>query len=294
MFDKSPQPVLAQYKGLLFENSRNYKEDFSLFLGGECERWWKFRSYGAKECMMSWTSLLGGYAQNGMNEEVSKSFLTMRMERVKPNPFTWLFLELWRMKEAAKVFEQIDVRDSVAWSAMLAGYAQIGDSEGASKIFIGFTYAQHGHAKKAIKPQDSAAYVLLSNIFAAAGNWHERRNVRKLMEKRKVKKEAGYRWIEVKNETHSFLASDLSHFMTLLIDEHKETILSQHSERLAIAFRLTDTPPGTALQIVKNPKARINSHTVIELISLNEGRDIIMRDTNCFHHFKARSFYCGD
>ena len=62
-----------------------------------------------------------------------------------------------------------------------------------------------------LEPQHSAAYVLLSNIYAAAGNWHEKVNVRKLMDKRKVKKEPGYSWIEVKNKTYSSLAGDLSH-----------------------------------------------------------------------------------
>jgi len=51
-----------------------------------------------------------------------------------------------------------------------------------------------------LEPQDSAAYSLLSNIYAAAGNWHEKVNVRKLMDKRKVKKEPGYSWIEVEKQ----------------------------------------------------------------------------------------------
>nr|XP_028945195.1 pentatricopeptide repeat-containing protein At2g27610 [Malus domestica] len=47
-----------------------------------------------------------------------------------------------------------------------------------------------------LQPHDSAAYVLLSNIYAAAGNWQERAKVRKLMDERKVKKQPGYSWIE--------------------------------------------------------------------------------------------------
>lgn len=159
-----------------------------------------------------------------------------------------------------------------------------------------------------LQPQDSAAYVLLSNIYAATGNWQERAKVRKLMDKRNVKKEAGYSWIEVKNKTYSFLAGDLSHPLSDRIyskleelsivlkeagyqpdtnyvlhdveEEHKESILSQHSERLAIAFGLIATPPGTPIQIVKNLRVCGDCHTVIKLISMLEARDIVVRDSN--------------
>ena len=87
---------------------------------------------------------------------------------------------------------------------------------------------------------------------------------------------------------------DNNYVLQDIADEHKETILSQHSERLAIAFGLIATPSGTALQIVKNLRVCGDCHTVIKLISLIEGRDIVVRDTNRFHHFKAGSCSCGD
>ena len=40
---------------------------------------------------------------------------------------------------AAKVFELIEEKDIVAWSAMLAGYAQTGDTEGAVEVFLQLT-----------------------------------------------------------------------------------------------------------------------------------------------------------
>ncbi|KAL8136815.1 hypothetical protein V2J09_002816 [Rumex salicifolius] len=134
-----------------------------------------------------------------------------------------------------------------------------------------------------LRPQHSAAYVLLSNIYAATGNWNERAKVRSLMDKRKVKKEAGYSWIVLKNQTHAFLAGDRSHPLSNLIysklqelstrlkdmgcrpdtnfvlhdieDELKKRMLFQHSERLAVVLRLISTPNGTPLQIEKNLRA---------------------------------------
>ncbi|KAK0602191.1 hypothetical protein LWI29_031212 [Acer saccharum] len=76
---------------------------------------------------------------------------------------------------------------------------------------------QAGEKLISLQPQDSAAYVLLSNMYAAAGHWQERAEVRKLMDERNVKKEAGYSWIEVKNKTYSFLAGDRSHPLSVRI-----------------------------------------------------------------------------
>lgn len=126
----------------------------------------------------------------------------------------------------------------------------------------------------------------------------------------------------MKNKTYTFLAGDVSHPRSNQIyakleelscqlkgagyqpdtsyvfqdvdEEHKEAILSQHSERLAIAFGLIGTPPGTPLQIVKNLRVCGDCHTVIKLISILEGRDIVVRDSNRFHHFKGGLCSCGD
>eukprot|EP00268_Persea_americana_P058842 TRINITY_DN7160_c0_g1_i4.p1 TRINITY_DN7160_c0_g1~~TRINITY_DN7160_c0_g1_i4.p1 ORF type:complete len:328 (-),score=68.07 TRINITY_DN7160_c0_g1_i4:1792-2637(-) len=173
-----------------------------------------------------------------------------------------------------------------------------------------------------LEPQDSAAYVLLSNIYAAAGKWEEKTNVRKLMDERKVKKEAGSSWIEVKHKTHSFVARDRSHPLADQIyakleelnsklkdagyhpdtnfvlhdveEENKEEMLSRHSERLAIAFGLISTPAAIPLQIVKNLRVCGDCHAVIKLISQIERRDIVVRDSNRFHHFSGGSCSCGD
>ncbi|KAL5710674.1 hypothetical protein ACHQM5_021210 [Ranunculus cassubicifolius] len=173
-----------------------------------------------------------------------------------------------------------------------------------------------------LEPHDSSAYILLSNMYSAAGKWEERGKVRKLMDERNVKKEAGYSWIEVKNRTHSFKASDRTHpstdriyakleelrirlkdagycpdtsFVLHDIEEvRKEVVLSQHSERLAIAFGLISTPSGTPLQIMKNLRVCGDCHTVFKLLSKTEKRDIVVRDSNRFHHFKNGSCSCGD
>ncbi|QHN91743.1 Pentatricopeptide repeat-containing protein [Arachis hypogaea] len=62
-----------------------------------------------------------------------------------------------------------------------------------------------------LDPQDSSAYVLLSNVYANAAMWGEVAKVRNIMKNYKLKKEPGCSWIEVRNEVHAFLVGDKAH-----------------------------------------------------------------------------------
>eukprot|EP01018_Ginkgo_biloba_P011243 Gb_34299 [translate_table: standard] len=62
-----------------------------------------------------------------------------------------------------------------------------------------------------LEPKDAGNYVLLSNIYAAAGRWDDVAKVRSTMKDRRLKKTPGYSLIEVNNKVHSFLVGDRSH-----------------------------------------------------------------------------------
>jgi hypothetical protein len=79
-----------------------------------------------------------------------------------------------------------------------------------------------------------------------------------------------------------------------LEEEEKESILCGHSEKLAIAFGLINTPPDTIIRITKNLRACGDCHNATKFISKIVGRSIIVRDTNRFHHFKDGVCSCGD
>ncbi|CBI28351.3 unnamed protein product, partial [Vitis vinifera] len=305
--------------------------------------------------LVSWNSMISGYAQHGCGKKSLKIFEEMRSKNLELDGITFIGVisactHAGLVNEGQRYFDLM-VKDyhivptMEHYSCMVDLYSRAGMLEKAMDLINKMPFpagatiwrtllaacrvhlnVQLGElaAEKLIslQPQDSAAYVLLSNIYATAGNWQERAKVRKLMDMKKVKKEAGYSWIEVKNKTFSFMAGDLSHPQSDRIylkleelsirlkdagyypdtkyvlhdveEEHKEVILSQHSERLAIAFGLIATPPGTPIQIVKNLRVCGDCHTVIKLISKIEGRDIVVRDSNRFHHFKGGSCSCGD
>ncbi|KAL5219362.1 hypothetical protein ABZP36_020046 [Zizania latifolia] len=79
------------------------------------------------------------------------------------------------------------------------------------------------------------------------------------------------------------------------IDEDaKARALMYHSERLAIAFGLVSTPPGTLLRVIKNLRICGDCHNAVKLIAKVTGREIVVRDNKRFHHFKDGACSCGD
>lgn len=94
-------------------------------------------------------------------------------------------------------------------------------------------------------------------------------------------KEAGY----VPEKSEVLLNTD---------EEEKETALSLHSEKLAIAFGLISTNPGTPIRVVKNLRVCADCHTATKFISKVYKREIIVQDRNRFHRSKDGSCSCKD
>ncbi|GAB2274625.1 Pentatricopeptide repeat-containing protein At2g27610, variant 2 [Dionaea muscipula] len=305
--------------------------------------------------LVSWNSMISGYAQYGDGPKALEVFKEMQSRNMKMDGVTLIAVvsactHAGLVAEGQKYFDIMVKEHHINptmehYACMVDLYGRSGLLDKAMELVNEMPFKAGGKvwrtllgaccvhrnvelgklaAEKVIllQPQDPAAYVLLSNLYAACGNWRDRGEVRKLMDKQKLKKETGYSWIEVKNKTYSFLAGDCSHPLADQIylkleelslrlkdagykpdtqyvlhdveEEHKEIILSQHSEKLAIAFGLISTPPGTAIQIVKNLRVCGDCHAVIKLISRLEEREIIVRDSRRFHHFKGGICSCGD
>ncbi|CAN6167324.1 unnamed protein product [Urochloa humidicola] len=180
-----------------------------------------------------------------------------------------------------------------------------------------------GHRLIEAAPNDHAGYVLLSNIYALDGNWGGVHKVRKLMLDRSVLKIPGSSSLELNGVIHEFVSGDKSHSrkrdiykmlskirqqlkntgytpdtsqVLLDIDDEdvKESSLALHSEKLAIAFGLISTAPGTPIRVVNNLRICGDCHNAIKLLSKIYGRNIIVRDASRFHHFREGSCSCGD
>jgi pentatricopeptide repeat protein len=171
-------------------------------------------------------------------------------------------------------------------------------------------------------PQSAGAYVQLANIYAAANQWADVSRVRRWMKDNAVVKTPGYSWVEIKGVIHEFRSNDRLHPQLHLIhgkleqleermkamgyvpdldfalhdveESLKVQMLMRHSEKLAIAFGLISTAPGLTLRIFKNLRICGDCHNAAKLISKIEDREIILRDTTRFHHFRGGHCSCGD
>ncbi|XP_021290429.1 pentatricopeptide repeat-containing protein At1g04840 [Herrania umbratica] len=173
-----------------------------------------------------------------------------------------------------------------------------------------------------LEPKHPGSYVFLSNVYAAVGRWEDVERVRMLMQNRAVDKDPGWSYIEVGGEVHSFVAGDHAHkhareiYLKLeeivagtrqhgympetgwvlhnIEEEEKEDALGSHSEKLALAFALIRTSPGTTIRIVKNLRVCGDCHSLMKYASKMSQREIVLRDIKRFHHFKDGACSCGD
>eukprot|EP01018_Ginkgo_biloba_P029573 Gb_20749 [translate_table: standard] len=125
--------------------------------------------------LVSWTTMITGYAQCGYDEQALKLFCQMLSTGMKPNEFTFgiilracaglaalhqgkqvhacitksgfksdvfaasalldMYAKCGEMEDAREIFEEMPERNVVSWNAMIAGYVQNGDGEEALKLF---------------------------------------------------------------------------------------------------------------------------------------------------------------
>ncbi|KAG9134404.1 hypothetical protein Leryth_025728 [Lithospermum erythrorhizon] len=218
------------------------------------------------------------------------------------------------LQEALQLVESMPMKpNAVIWGSLLrACHAH-------KNTTVGVKVTQH---LLELDPRDGGNYVFLSNLYASMNRWSDVDMCRKLMIDRGVHKTPGCSAIELDNIVHEFVAGDTSHpqfpqinaFLediaielqknsyepdttSVLHDiehEEKETAVRYHSERIAVAFGLMNTPPGKVIRVVKNLRTCNDCHSAIKLISLVYKREIIMRDRNRFHHFRNGLCSCND
>ncbi|KAM7252513.1 hypothetical protein ACFE04_024396 [Oxalis oulophora] len=275
---------------------------------------------GQKPDSVSFVSLLSACSQVGLLDEGKFFFDSMsRVHGIEPKlehyaSMITLLGRAGKLDEAYTMIKQMKYEpDACVWGALLST-ARIQKSlafgeVAAKKLFM-------------LEPHNPGNYVLLSNIYASKGMWAEVDNVRGTMVNKGLRKNPGCSWIEVKRKVHMLLAGDKSHPQMMQISEKlnelgtkmkesgyipdtefvmqdveeqdKEQILCGHSEKLAVVFGILNTSPGTPLQVTKNLRICGDCHAVIKFISIFEGREIFVRDTNRYHHFKDGHCSCGD
>ncbi|CAH9068645.1 unnamed protein product [Cuscuta epithymum] len=305
--------------------------------------------------LVSWTSLINGFAQNGQPLEALAYFERMLESGVSPDHVTFigvlsacthaglvdqgleyfhsikekyglthtqdhyacvvdLLSRSGRFKEVKDIIDQMPMKpDKFLWSSLLGGCRTHRNLEVARKA---------AEALFEIEPNNAATYVTLANMYADSGKWDEVAEIRKIMDDKGVVKKPGKSWVHDHRKVHVFLAGDDSHPRSKEIyeflgelskkmkkdgyipdtdmvlhdveEEQKEENLFYHSEKLAVAFGVISTPPGTAVKVFKNLRICVDCHTAMKYISNIVQRRIVIRDSSRFHSFEGGNCSCSD
>ncbi|XP_042489048.1 putative pentatricopeptide repeat-containing protein At3g01580 [Macadamia integrifolia] len=195
--------------------------------------------------LMSWNTLIHGYAHHGHGKKAFQLFDEMvESGSIKPNNATFVGIlnacshagyveegfeyfkimescygivpsishyaclvdmmgRVGRLDDAVLIIEHMPFQpDYLIWKTLL----------GSCRVHMNLKLGKCA-AQRAIElsPEDSANYVLLSNLLAECGERLDSERTRKMMEERGVKKDAGWSWIEIKSVVNAFIARDRNH-----------------------------------------------------------------------------------
>lgn len=302
--------------------------------------------------LVSWTAIIGGYGMHGHGEIAVQLFEEMirsgivpdgtafvsvlsacshagltdqgleyfkmmtRKYQLQPGPEHYscmvdLLGRAGRLNEARNLIESMPIKpDGAVWGALL----------GACKIHKNVELAELAfeHVIE-LEPANIGYYVLLSNIYYDAKNSKGVLRIRFMMKQRKLKKDPGCSYVELKGRVHPFIVGDRNHPQAEEIyrvleelealvqkfgepkkddrDESNKDLLTGvgvHSEKLAVAFGLLNTMAGTEVVIIKNLRICEDCHLFFKMVSKIVHRQLTVRDPTRFHHFKNGSCSCKD
>ncbi|KAF3783299.1 Pentatricopeptide repeat-containing protein [Nymphaea thermarum] len=209
---------------------------------------------------ISWTAMIQALADNGLAEESIALFEEMQQEKVIPTELTflgvlfacahcglvekgWHYFKLMqsvyhikprgkhyscmvdllardgRLTEAEEFIKAMPFQpEANAWAALLNACSIHGNEEIAERAAMRLWE---------LEKENSAGYILLSNIYAAAGRWNDVSRIRRLMKENGLKKSPGCSWVEVKDQVHAFLVGDEGHPLSIEIYRTLDLLTSE-------------------------------------------------------------------
>ncbi|CAL2249528.1 unnamed protein product [Prunus armeniaca] len=268
---------------------------------------------------VTFLGLLTACNHSGLVEEGWDLFHSMKHYRIEPGNQHYscvvdLLGRAGHLDQAYGFIMKMPIEPGISvWGALLSS----------CKIYRRVTLGEYAAEQLfSLDPYNTGHYVQLSNLYASARLWDRVAKVRVLMREKGLTKDLGHSLIEINGKLQAFHVGDKSHPRSKEIYEELESLerrlkeagfiphtesalhdlnqeeteetLCNHSERLAIAYGLISSAPGTTLRITKNLRACVNCHSATKLISKLVNREIVVRDAKRFHHFKDGSCSCGD
>lgn len=317
--------ALEVFKKMETRNNLTYSAMISgLALHGEGEAALRLFSEMIEEGLESdhvvYVSVLNACSQSGLVKEGRRVFEEMLKEgKVDPTAEHYgclvdLLGRAGLLEEALETIESMPIKQNdVVWRSLLSS-CRVHQNVELGKIAARELLKLNSH-----NPGD---YLVISNMYAQAQMWEDVARARTEMANKGLKQTPGFSMVEVKGKTHRFVSQDRFHpqckeiykmlhqmewqlkfegyspdvtQMLLNVDEEeKRERLKGHSQKVAIAFALLYTPPGSIIRIARNLRMCSDCHTYTKKISMIYEREIVVRDRNRFHLFKGGTCSCKD
>ncbi|XP_042495771.1 pentatricopeptide repeat-containing protein At4g14170-like isoform X1 [Macadamia integrifolia] len=154
---------------------------------------------------ISYIAVLSACSHGGMVEKGRKYFDQMCSQGIEPSQMHYacmvdLLGRAGHLEEASELIRSLPVEpDANIWGALLGACRFSGHIE------LARWAAEHLFE---LKPEHCGYYILLSNMYAEAGNWDEANKVRELMRSRGVKKNPGCSWVETRDHVYTFMVGE--------------------------------------------------------------------------------------
>ncbi|KAL8156448.1 hypothetical protein AgCh_001515 [Apium graveolens] len=211
---------------------------------GDMERALQVFSEMPDKNSLTWTSIIGGFANHGKAHDAISYFLQMIDCGLEPDAITFLGLlsaccHGGLVEEGRMFFTQMSLKYNITpklkhYSCMVDLLGRAGLLEEAEELInnmpmkadavvwgaLLFACRVHKNVeigeRAAFKlfemdPLDSGNYVLLANIYGEANMWEKARETRELMRKKRVEKVPGCSSIEVDGNVYEFFIRDKAH-----------------------------------------------------------------------------------
>ncbi|XP_015621748.1 pentatricopeptide repeat-containing protein DOT4, chloroplastic [Oryza sativa Japonica Group] len=266
----------------------------------------------------SFSAILYACSHSGLRDEGWRFFNAMRNEhRIEPKLKHYacmvdLLCHTGNLKEAYEFIETMPIEpDSSIWVSLLRGCRIHRNVKLAEKV---------AEMVFELEPENTGYYVLLANIYAEAERWEAVRKLKNKVGGRGLRENTGCSWIEVRGKAHIFFAENRNHPQGMRIAEFLDDVarrmqeeghdpkkkyalmgaddavhdeaLCGHSSKLAVAFGVLNLSQGRPIRVTKNSRVCSHCHEAAKFISKMCGREIILRDSNRFHHFEEGRCSC--
>ena len=273
---------------------------------------------------VTFLGLLTACSHSSLGEEGLRHFFAMKLvHSIEPRIEHYgclidLLSRAGRINEARLSMEVLPVPpDAAMWRALLSGCRKHGRTDITMSALL----------PQLSKGGCSSDFLLLSGLHLAAGQWSSAETVWRRMKEYGLRKKAGLSWVEFGGRVEQFKAGERWRQSSSIVDvegmqrvlealtkaaremgfeaigevvgfdlleEEKEANLMYHSEKLAVAYAVVKTAPGTEIRVTKNLRACVDCHHWLKAASKFLGRVIVVRDRIRFHHFVMGSCTCKD